>query len=112
LFLRQICDVFKLPLIFDEVFTGFGRTGTMFAAEQAGIMPDIMTLSKALTGGTLGLAATLAAPKIFEAFRSDQPEHALMHGPTFMANPLACAAACASLDLFEPACMPRHARGP
>jgi adenosylmethionine-8-amino-7-oxononanoate aminotransferase len=73
----------------------------MFAAEQAGVMPDIMTLSKALTGGTLGLAATLAAPKIFEAFRSDRPEHALMHGPTFMANPLACAAACASLDLFE-----------
>jgi adenosylmethionine-8-amino-7-oxononanoate aminotransferase len=99
--LRRICDTFDLPLIFDEVFTGFGRTGTMFATEQAEVMPDIMTLSKALTGGTLGLAATLASNRIHEAFLSDKPATALMHGPTFMANPLACAAACASLDLFE-----------
>ena len=90
-----------VTLIFDEVFTGFGRTGTMFAMQQAAVTPDILVLSKALTGGTLGLAATLARPGIYDAFRSDKAEDALMHGPTYMANPLACAAACASLDLFE-----------
>lgn len=90
-----------LPLVMDEIFTGFGRTGTMFACEQAGIVPDIMCLSKALTGGTLTLAATVARTEIFSGFWSDEPGAALMHGPTFMANPLACAAANASLDLFE-----------
>jgi len=90
-----------LLLIADEIFTGFGRTGTMFACEQAGIVPDILCLSKALTGGTLALAATVARTELFETFWSDEPAHALMHGPTFMANPLACAAANASLDLFE-----------
>ena len=88
-------------LIFDEIFTGFGRTGTMFACEAAGVVPDIITLSKALTGGTLPLAATVATRKVFDAFWSDDPKKALMHGPTFMANALACAAANASLDLFE-----------
>ncbi len=89
-----------LPLICDEIFTGFGRTGTLFACEQAGIVPDILCLSKALTGGTLALAATVATDEIFSAFLADDPAAALMHGPTFMANPLACAAADASLDLF------------
>jgi adenosylmethionine-8-amino-7-oxononanoate aminotransferase len=99
--LRRAADRHGLYLIFDEIFTGFGRTGTMFAHEQAGVRPDIVTLGKALTGGTLPLAATVASAKVFEAFWSDDPMHALMHGPTFMANPLACAAANASLDLFE-----------
>ena len=73
----------------------------MFACEQAGVVPDILCVGKALTGGTLSFAATIATDEIFEAFLSDDPSHALMHGPTFMANPLACAAANASLDLFE-----------
>lgn len=90
-----------LPLIADEIFTGFGRSGTLFACEQAGIVPDILCLSKALTGGTMALAATIATRAVFESFLSDDPAAALMHGPTFMANPLACAAANASLDLFE-----------
>ena len=98
--LRTLADRYELLLIFDEIFTGFGRTGTMFAFEQAGVAPDIITLSKALTGGTLPLAATVARRKVFEAFWSDDPAKALMHGPTFMANALGCAAANASLDLF------------
>ncbi len=99
--IRAGADRHGLLLILDEIFSGFGRTGTMFACGAAGIVPDIMTLSKALTGGTLGLGATIASAKVFDAFLSERPEHALMHGPTFMANPLACAAANASLDLFE-----------
>lgn len=99
--LRQLADEFGLLLIFDEIFTGFGRTGTMYAFEQAGIKPDIITLSKALTGGTLPLAATVASQEVFDGFLSDDASHALMHGPTFMGNALACAAANASLDLFE-----------
>ena len=99
--LRTLADKYDLLLIFDEIFTGFGRTGALFAFQEAGVVPDIITLSKALTGGTLPLAATIARKKVFEAFWSDDPDDALMHGPTFMANPLACAAANASLDLFE-----------
>jgi len=99
--LRETADRHGLLLIFDEIFTGFGRTGAMFACEAAGVVPDIVTLGKALTGGTLPLAATVARRHVFEAFWSDDPDHALMHGPTYMANPLACAAANASLDLFE-----------
>jgi adenosylmethionine-8-amino-7-oxononanoate aminotransferase len=99
--LRAAADRYDLLLIFDEIFTGFGRTGSLFAFQAAGVVPDIITLSKALTGGTLPLAATIARKKVFDAFWSDDPAHALMHGPTFMANPLACAAANASLDLFE-----------
>src|SRR5215204_895980 len=99
--LRGVADRCGALLIFDEIFTGFGRTGTIFACEQAGIAPDIITLSKALTGGTLPLAATVARRKVFDAFWSDDPAKALMHGPTYMGNALACAAANASLDLFE-----------
>jgi adenosylmethionine-8-amino-7-oxononanoate aminotransferase len=99
--LARIVRRHGLPLIADEVFTGFGRTGAMFACEQAGVVPDIVCLSKALTGGTMALAATVATTEVFEGFLSDDPAFALMHGPTFMANPLACAAANASLDLFE-----------
>lgn len=98
--LRAVADKHNVLLIFDEIFTGFGRTGTMFACEAAGVTPDIVTLSKALTGGTLGLAATIAMAKVFDAFWSDDPKKALMHGPSYMANALACAAANASLDLF------------
>jgi adenosylmethionine-8-amino-7-oxononanoate aminotransferase len=99
--LRAAADKYDLLLIFDEIFTGFGRTGAMFACEAAGVAPDIMTLGKGLTGGTLPLAATIATQKVFDAFWSDDPTRALMHGPTYMGNALACAAANASLDLFE-----------
>jgi adenosylmethionine-8-amino-7-oxononanoate aminotransferase len=99
--LRKAADHYGLTLIFDEIFTGFGRTGSLFAFEQAGVVPDIITLSKALTGGTSPLAVTIATDDLFEAFLSNSADTALMHGPTFMANPLGCAAANASLDLFE-----------
>jgi adenosylmethionine-8-amino-7-oxononanoate aminotransferase len=101
--LRGVADRHGVPLILDEIFTGFGRTGTMFACEAAGIVPDIVTVSKALTGGTMALSAAVARRHIFDAFLSPDPAHALMHGPTYMANPLACAAALASLELFETA---------
>ena len=99
--LRAAADRYGLYLIFDEIFTGFGRTGSMFAFEQAGVRPDIITLGKGLTGGTLPLAATIASAEVAQAFWSDDPAKALMHGPTYMANPMGCAAANASLDLFE-----------
>src|SRR6185295_12936042 len=99
--LRSVADRCGALMIFDEIFTGFGRTGSMFACEQADVVPDIITLSKALSGGTLPLAATVARKSVFEASWSDDPKHALMHGPSFMANALACAAANASMDLFE-----------
>ena len=99
--LRTLADRHGVLLIFDEIFVGFGRTGDLFACTGSGVTPDMVTLSKALTGGTLPLSAAVASTKVFEAFWSDDPGAALMHGPTYMANPLACAAANASLDLFE-----------
>jgi adenosylmethionine-8-amino-7-oxononanoate aminotransferase len=99
--LRRLADAHGTLLIFDEIFVGFGRTGDLFACSGAGAVPDIVTLSKSLTGGTLPLSAAIASARIFEAFWSDDPGAALMHGPTYMGNPLACAAANASLDLFE-----------
>ncbi|MDP9000850.1 MAG: adenosylmethionine--8-amino-7-oxononanoate transaminase [Myxococcota bacterium] len=99
--LRSLADRHNVLLIFDEIFTGFGRTGPLFVCQGAGVTPDIITVSKALTGGTLPLSAAVASSRVFDAFCSDDPRKALMHGPTFMANPLACAAANASLDIFE-----------
>jgi len=97
----EIARAAGLLVIFDEIATGFGRTGTLFACEQARVVPDIVTLSKALTGGTLPLAATVARRHVFEAFLADRDDAALMHGPTYSGNPLACAAANASLELFR-----------
>jgi adenosylmethionine-8-amino-7-oxononanoate aminotransferase len=99
--LRAAADKHGTLLILDEIFTGFGRTGTLFACNAADIAPDIITLGKGLTGGATPLAATVATDKIFDAFWSDDPTHALMHGPTYMGHALGCAAANASLDLFE-----------
>jgi adenosylmethionine---8-amino-7-oxononanoate aminotransferase len=99
--LRAAADRHDVLLIFDEIFTGFGRTGSLFAFQAADVTPDIVAIGKALTGGTLPLAATLARQRVFDGFWSDDGAHALMHGPTFMANALACAASNASLDLFE-----------
>jgi adenosylmethionine---8-amino-7-oxononanoate aminotransferase len=96
----RITKKHNVLFIADEIAVGFARTGKMFACEEAGISPDILCLGKALTGGAIGLGATLATSDIFESFLDDSPAKAFMHGPTFMGNPLACAAANASLDLF------------
>lgn len=98
---RRLCDEHDVLMIADEIATGFGRTGTMFAIDACDVVPDIICLGKALTAGTMTMAVSVARSQIFDAFWSDQMADALMHGPTFMANPLACAAANASLDLFQ-----------
>jgi adenosylmethionine-8-amino-7-oxononanoate aminotransferase len=99
--IRRVCREHDILLIVDEIATGFARTGTLFACHEAAIEPDILCLGKALTGGHMPLAATLTNGRVFDAFLSDDEGRALMHGPTFMAHPIACAAANASLDLFE-----------
>lgn len=96
---RELCDKYGVLLIFDEVATGFGRTGYRFVADV--VLPDIIVLGKALTGGHIGHAVTVANHKVYNGFYSDNPEKALMHGPTFMGNALACSAALASIKLFE-----------
>lgn len=96
---RELCDKYDVLLIFDEVATGFGRTGNRFVADL--VLPDILVLGKALTGGYIGHAATIANRRVWEGFYSDDPTHALMHGPTFMGNALACTVALKSIELFE-----------
>ena len=96
---RKLCDQYGVLLVFDEVATGFGRTGNRFAADL--VLPDILVLGKALTGGYIGHAVTVANRKVYEGFYDDDPSHALMHGPTFMGNALACSVALKSIELFE-----------
>src|SRR5690606_27781772 len=100
--LREACDRYGVHLIVDEIAVGFGRTGTMFACEQAGITPDFMVLSKALTGGYLPMAALLTTDTVYQAFYDDYSTlRAFLHSHTYTGNPLACAAALATLDIFE-----------
>ena len=96
---RALCDAYGVLLIFDEVATGFGRTGNRFVADR--VLPDILVLGKALTGGYIGHAVTVARKKVYDGFYSDNPTHALMHGPTFMGNALACSVALRSIELFD-----------
>ena len=96
---RKLCDQYKVLLIFDEVATGFGRTGNRFAADL--VLPDILVLGKALTGGYIGHAVTVANKKVYEGFYGEDSDKALMHGPTFMGNALACSVALRSIELFE-----------
>lgn len=96
---RELCDTYGVLLIFDEVATGFGRTGNRFVADL--VLPDILVLGKALTGGYIGHAVTVANHKVFDGFYGDDPSKALMHGPTFMGNALACSVALQAIEIFE-----------
>jgi adenosylmethionine-8-amino-7-oxononanoate aminotransferase len=98
---REICDQYQVHLIADEIAVGFGRTGTMFACEQAGIKPDFMCLSKGITGGYLPLSVTLTTDKIYQAFYDDDVSHGFLHSHSYTGNALACSAALATLDIFE-----------
>jgi adenosylmethionine---8-amino-7-oxononanoate aminotransferase len=98
---RELCDKYDVLLIFDEVATGFGRTGKLFATEHCSATPDIMVLGKGLTAGYGGHAATIVTKKVFKGFYSDKTEDSLMHGPTFMANPVICAVALKSIEIFQ-----------
>ena len=98
---RKLCDEFQVLMVVDEVATGFGRTGTLFAVEQATIVPDMLVLAKGLSAGYLGLSATLTTDKVFNAFLGDGHEKSFMHGPTFMGNALACAVSLAGIQIFQ-----------
>lgn len=98
---KSLCEHYNVLFIVDEIATGFGRLGTLFAMDQVGVSPDIMVLGKGLTAGYSGMAATLATSEVFDAFYDNSPEKAFMHGPTFMGNPIACAAALANIHIFE-----------
>jgi len=98
---RELCDAHGVFLIADEIAVGFGRTGPMFASQDSGVMPDLLCLSKGLTGGFLPLAAVLATQAIYDAFLDESRERAFLHSHSYTGNPLACAAALATLDIFE-----------
>ncbi len=98
---RELCDAHGVFLIADEIAVGFGRTGTLFACEQAGVQPDLLCLSKGLTGGFLPLAAVLATQKLYDGFLDDSRERAFLHSHSYTGNPLACAAALATLAIFR-----------
>jgi len=98
---QKLCREYDVLFIFDEVATGFGRTGKLFAAEHAGVTPDIMVLGKGLTAGYFGLAATIATTKVFDAFYDDSSDKAFMHGPTFMGQAVACSVALKGIEIFQ-----------
>jgi adenosylmethionine---8-amino-7-oxononanoate aminotransferase len=98
---RALCDRYEVHLVVDEIATGFGRTGTMFAHQQAGLRPDFICLSKGLTGGTLPLSAVLTTDSVYEAFYDDEAARGFLHSHSYTGNPLACRAALATLEIFE-----------
>jgi adenosylmethionine-8-amino-7-oxononanoate aminotransferase len=98
---RELCDRYEILLIADEIMTGFGRTGTLFACEQAAVAPDLLCLSKGITGGYLPLSCVLSADRVYEAFYDDDAARGFLHSHSYTGNALACRAACAVLDLFE-----------